>query len=94
MGCENVAFSQPSHNESRWFTRLVFCFSTVRCVPVVTSRWVQQHHVQCALQAAAVHRPVTRPSHVTLGHTVVKDPSTALGVLLATSALPPVVSSI
>ena len=78
----------------RWFIRLVFCFSTAQCVPVVTSRWVQQHHVQCALQAAAVHRPVTRPSHVTSGRTVVKDPSTALSVQPATSVLPPVVSSI
>ena len=72
----------------------VLLLYTVRCVPVVTSRWVRLCHVQCALQAAAVHRPVTRPSHVILGHTVVKDPSTVLNVQLATSALPPVVRSI
>ena len=61
---------------------------------MVTSHWVQQHLVQCALQAVAVRRPVTHPSHVTSGHTVMKDPSTARSVKLDTNVRPPVVSSI
>ena len=76
------------------YSYTVFVSSTVRCVPLATSHWAQQCLVQCALQAVAVHRPVTRPSHVTMACTAVRGPPIVHGVLLDTSVLPPVVSSI